>query len=346
MIRLLIACAVLLAGLLFAALELQRRWEQPLELPEQGYTFTVEAGETLRSVAMRLNRDDVVPYPQLLRAYGRWTGLDQQVKRGEYRITPPATIQSLLQLLRSGKVVQYQVTLPEGITLAQALDILAADPILENVIEGEYDPQLLELTAPQSLEGMFLPETYQFERGATDLSILRRAGAELQSVLASAWAERDSDLPYQTPYDALIMASIIERETGVAAERSEIAGVFIRRLRKGMRLQTDPTVIYGLGKEFDGNLRRADLLDQSNVYNTYRHNGLPPTPIALPGRAAIFAAVSPARGDTLFFVAKGDGSHVFSVTLDEHEEAVRAYQLQRRKDYRSSPARSAEQSVE
>jgi UPF0755 protein len=346
LIRLLLACAVLLGGLLLAALELQRRWEQPLELSDQGHTFTVEAGETLRSVAMRLHTDGVVPYPQLLRAYGRWTGLDQQVKRGEYRLLPPATIQSLLQLLRSGKVVQYQVTLPEGITLSQALTILAANPVLESVIEGELDPRLQALTAPQALEGMFLPETYQFERGATDLSILSRAADELQTVLASAWADRDSDLPYQTPYDALIMASIIERETGVAAERAEIAGVFVRRLQQRMRLQTDPTVIYGLGKEFDGNLRRADLLDESNVYNTYRHGGLPPTPIALPGRAAIYAAVAPAPGDTLYFVAKGDGSHVFSKTLDEHEEAVRQYQLQRRKDYRSSPGPSAEQASE
>ena len=159
----------------------------------------------------------------------------------------------------------------------------------------------------------------------------------MQEVLAQEWSQRDPGLPYESPYEALIMASIIERETGLPEEREQISGVFFRRLQKRMRLQTDPTVIYGLGAEFDGNLRRAHLQDDSNPYNTYRHRGLPPSPIALPGRAAIRAALHPAPGDSLYFVARGDGGHVFSTTLEAHERAVRKYQLQRRADYRSSP---------
>jgi UPF0755 protein len=159
------------------------------------------------------------------------------------------------------------------------------------------------------------------------------------AVLAEEWQHRSQPLPYESPYEALIMASIVERETGLPDERGEIAGVFVRRLQRNMRLQTDPTVIYGLGEEFDGNLRRVHLLDQSNPYNTYRHRGLPPTPIALPGRAAIHAALHPQEGKTLFFVARGDGGHYFSETLAEHERAVRKYQLQRREDYRSAPTR-------
>jgi UPF0755 protein len=155
--------------------------------------------------------------------------------------------------------------------------------------------------------------------------------------LQDEWAARDDGLPYETPYEALIMASIIEKETGLAEERGQIAGVFVRRLRRGMRLQTDPTIIYGLGESFDGNLTRKHLADPANPYNSYRHGGLPPTPIALPGRAAIHAALHPEPGDALFFVARGDGGHVFSASLAEHEEAVRKYQLRRRRDYRSSP---------
>ena len=162
----------------------------------------------------------------------------------------------------------------------------------------------------------------------------------MASVLQEEWQQRDSNLPYETPYEALIMASIIERETGLEAERGEISGVFVRRLQRGMLLQTDPTVIYGLGSSFDGNLRRKHLSEESNPYNTYRHPGLPPTPIALPGRAAIHAALHPQSGSSLYFVARGDGGHVFSDTLAEHNRAVRAYQLQRRKNYRSSPGAS------
>ncbi|WP_269473252.1 endolytic transglycosylase MltG [Kineobactrum salinum] len=187
------------------------------------------------------------------------------------------------------------------------------------------------------MEGLFLPETYRFERGTSDLDILARAHRAMLAALTEEWELRAPDLPYETPYEALIMASIIERETGVPDERQQIAGVFVRRLQRGMRLQTDPTTIYGLGTAFDGNLVRSHLRDGDNIYNTYRHHGLPPTPIALPGRAALHAALQPAEGDSLYFVARGDGSHEFNSTLEGHERAVRKYQLERRENYRSRP---------
>ena len=248
-----------------------------------------------------------------------------------------------MRQLVDGDVVTYQVTIPEGLTLAQALAVLAKNPVLTPELEGARDHRLIDIAqGAATAEGLFLPETYRFERGDTDWQIMQRAHAALQRTLEAAWANRAAGLPYETPYEALVMASIVERETGVPAERREIAGVFVRRLMKNMRLQTDPTVIYGLGEGFDGNLRRSHLRDDSNPYNTYRHKGLPPTPIALPGRAAIEAAMHPLPGETLFFVARGDGSHQFSITLEAHEEAVRKYQLSRRSDYRSSPPPSSD----
>ena len=243
-----------------------------------------------------------------------------------------------MELLASGRVIQYQVTLPEGITVAQALAILRRESDLEVDLSGADDPRLLALAEPFGhLEGLFFPDTYHYARGASDWQILQRAHDAMLDILEVEWQQRADGLPYETAYQALIMASIIERETGLPEEREQIAGVFVRRLQQGMRLQTDPTVIYGVGDEFDGNLRRAHLQDEGNAYNTYRHGGLPPSPIALPGRAAIRAALHPAQGSALFFVARGDGGHVFSDTLAEHEAAVRRYQLQRRQDYRSSP---------
>lgn len=336
--RLLLLFLLLVLGSILAVQELERRWRAPLLLPADGVVLVVAQGESLRAVANRLYEDGVLPYPNLLVAYGRWTGIDQQIKHGEYLLAHPLDPNALLELLRSGKVIQYQVTLPEGVTLAQALDILAEQSDLEKVLEGPGDERIQEMVTPYSHpEGLFFPDTYHYVRHATDLELLRRANEKMLSVLEEEWQGRAEGLPYESPYEALIMASIIERETGLPEERQEISGVFARRMSLGMRLQTDPTVIYGIGPEFDGNLRRTHLADEGNPYNTYRLTGLPPTPIALPGRAAIHAALHPAEGTTLFFVARGDGGHVFSTTLGEHEAAVRKYQLQRRKNYRSSP---------
>lgn len=335
-LRVVLPLAVLAA--LLTGLELQRRWEAPLQLPEQGHILTVTKGDSLRGVAARLHREGVLPHPELLVAYGRLSGLDASIRRGEYLLAPGTVPRGLLEQLVAGRVLQYHVTLPEGITVAQALALLDSDPVLGQQLEGSDDPRLLQLVAPyESVEGLFLPETYRFERGDSDLDILTWAHRSMLAALAEEWEQRAPDLPYENPYEALIMASIIERETGVPGERQQIAGVFVRRLELGMRLQTDPSTIYGLGTAFDGNLVRSHLRDGDNVYNTYRHHGLPPTPIALPGRAALHAALQPAAGDSLYFVARGDGSHEFNSTLEGHKRAVRKYQLERREDYRSRP---------
>lgn len=340
MMRRLLALLVLVClGAGIAALEVRNRWEAPLAIPEEGFTLIVAGGDTLRTVAAQMHEAGVLAEPLLLRLYGRWTGLDQQVKQGEYLLPHGTTAHGALYLMQRGEVVQYKVTLPEGITLARAIEILNSQEHLQAVLSGAEDPRLLAMAAPHDHpEGLFFPDSYQYTRGESDLDILTRAHAAMQSILAEEWNAREESLPYENAYEALIMASIIERETGLPAERGQIAGVFVRRLNKGMLLQTDPTIIYGLGAEFDGNLRRSHLRDSANPYNTYRHKGLPPTPIALPGRAAIHAALHPEEGKALYFVARGDGGHVFSATLAEHNRAVRKYQLQRRKDYRSTPA--------
>ncbi len=339
--RVLLALGLLLVLGLGLWAELQDRWQRPLGIPPEGYRLVVAEGESLSAVARGLADAGIVHYPRLLRAYGRWSGLDQQIKRGEYRLAPGIDAEQLLRLLQEGRVIQYQVTLPEGITVARALQLLRAHGSLATELSGPEDPRLTALAEPHaSIEGLLFPDSYRFERGASDWQILQRARRAMQSVLEEEWAQRDPGLPYETPYEALIMASIIERETGLPEERPVIAGVFVRRLERNMRLQTDPTVIYGLGPEFDGNLTRAHLRDQANPYNSYRHRGLPPTPIALPGRAAIRAALHPEPGDALYFVARGDGGHVFTATLEAHQQAVRKYQLQRRADYRSTPEES------
>jgi UPF0755 protein len=236
------------------------------------------------------------------------------------------------------------VTLPEGITLADAIEILHRESTLTKTPFDELSIALLAMTGREdSAEGLFLPETWSYTRGDSDLDILQRSHLALNELLTSLWEQRSEGLVLSSPYAALTLASIVEKETGVAGERMQIAGVFLRRLERGMRLQTDPTVIYGLGDDYDGDLKRRHLRDTTNPYNTYAIHGLPPTPIALPGEAALRAVFSPADGEALYFVAKGDGSHAFSATLKEHEDNVRRYQLTRRADYRSSPDISNEQ---
>lgn len=337
---------VLLFAVLCAATvgEVRHRWAAPLSIPDQGFSLLVEQGDSLRKAVEKLHNAGVLAHPHLVILYGRWTGLDQQIKRGEYLLPPLSTAESVLMQLHNGDVVQYRVTLPEGITLAMAIDILAGQQQLTHTLSGPQDAKILELIAPESHpEGWFFPDTYSYSRGDTDMSILERAHASMRRVLAEEWERRAAPLPYETPYEALIMASIVERETGVPEEREQISGVFSRRLQLGMLLQTDPTVVYGLGDAFDGNLRRRHLTEDSNPYNTYRIAGLPPTPIALPGRAAIYATLHPDSEKALYFVARGDGGHAFSETLAEHNRAVREYQLQRRKDYRSAPKPSADE---
>ncbi len=335
------AGVVLLSVLLVGAFWLHRWWHSPLAIPDDGLLIQVAPGDTLGKLSDRLAQRGVLSHRQLLNAFGRFSGADQRIRQGEYRVPAGANIPQLLSLLQSDETVRYLVTLPEGIRLGEALDLLQQTEGLTALLSGSEDERLAALIdGYPSTEGFFLPETYQYERGATDLQMLTEAHRLMEEALERAWSLRDPGLPYENPYELLIMASIIEKETGVAAERPMIGGVFTRRLKQGMRLQTDPTVIYGLGETFDGDLRRQHLLDESNLYNSYRHDGLPPGPIALPGREALMAAAQPATGDSLYFVARGDGSHEFSATLADHEAAVRRFQLNRRSDYRSSPEAS------
>ncbi|MNZ48707.1 putative aminodeoxychorismate lyase [compost metagenome] len=227
----------------------------------------------------------------------------------------------------------------EGWTFHQVRELLSRQPKIEQTLAGLSDAEVMARLGQPGVfpEGRFFPDTYKYVRGTRDIDILRQAYQRMEGILVEEWGERASNLPYKEPYQALIMASLVEKETGVPGERAEIAGVFIRRLQKSMLLQTDPTVIYGMGQRYNGRITRADLREPT-PYNTYVTPGLPPTPIALPGREAIHAALNPADGQSLYFVARGDGSHVFSDNLDDHNKAVQEYQLKRRPDYRSSPA--------
>ncbi len=331
---LLFTCLVVLAGA--CTYTLWQWWSTPVDAP--GGVLQVDSGSTLSGVAAELAGASALEWPKLWVLVARLRGEDSRIQRGEYLLDDPRSPAQLLDMLVSGQVLQYSVTLPEGLSLAEALSVLQEQDAIKPLLDGWRDPRLLELIQPYTEpEGLFFPDTYVYTRGQSDLEILSQAHQRMRKVLDAAWAERDVGLPYQTPYEALVMASIVEKETGVPDERERIAGVFVRRLQQNMRLQTDPTVIYGLGENYNGNLRRRHLTDSSNLFNTYRHNGLPPTPIALPGKAAILASVHPADGTELFFVARGDGSHQFSATIEEHTRAVRQYQLRRREDYRSSP---------
>jgi UPF0755 protein len=337
--------AALIIAIVFwaAAFEFENYLRRPLPI-EAVEELEIPRGGNLGQVARELAARGALERPHWLLAYARISGRGHRIQAGEYLIGPGTTPLDLLQMLEIGRVRTYAVTLVEGWTLAQVRAQLAGNERLRRELDGVDDDRLLlalgvDAAPGRHPEGQFFPDTYVFSGRTSDRDVLLQAYRRMQEVLAEEWGARAPGLPYDSPYEALIMASIIERETGVAEERPDIAGVFVRRLRLDMLLQTDPTVIYGMGGQYDGNLRRRDLVDAANPYNTYARRGLPPTPIALPGRAAIHAALNPAAGTTLFFVARGDGSHHFSTTLEEHVRAVKKYQLeQRRADYRSSPA--------
>jgi UPF0755 protein len=304
----------------------------PLDLPGDGLIYTVPSGAGTQSIARDLQRMGVLREPLYFRLLVRETKQGRNLRAGEYRLEPGLTPHGLIELLVSGKSVGYSLTLVEGWSFKQFRAALAADPVLIQTLDDVSDDELMKRLGLDGLhpEGQFFPDTYRFPRGTEDLDVLRRAHRRMQDVLQKVWAERDEDLPINTPYEAQILASIIEKETGAAEERRQIAGVFVRRLRLGMRLQTDPTVIYGMGDRFDGNIRRKDL-SEDTPYNTYVRTGLPPTPICMPGEAALRAAVDPADGKALYFVARGDGTHQFSDSLKAHNAAVRRYQLKRGK---------------
>jgi len=337
---LLLEAGLLLAGLLLlASAWLQRQaLEQSLQLSAD-YLIEVPAGATPGGMLNQLESEQVLGDAFWLRQYWRFNLADTSLHSGEYRLVKGMTALEMLDLWQRAEVVQYSVALIEGWSFRQLRAALAQQEKLEQSLAGLSDQEVMEAVGwPQAHpEGWFFPDTYRYVRGMRDVDLLKQAANRQQQVLEEEWQGRAADLPYSDPYQALIMASLIEKETGVGSEREEIAGVFVRRLRLKMLLQTDPTVIYGLGERYKGNLTRANLREPS-AYNTYMNPGLPPTPIALAGREAIHAALHPAAGKSLYFVARGDGSHAFSATLAEHNKAVREYQLKRRADYRSSPA--------
>ena len=328
---------VLLAGLAWMGLN----WyaEQSLrENPDEVLEFTIRPGDSLIRVASRLSDAGWLEYPQVIRLLAR---IDDNVAggihAGDYLIPGSINKHELLQMFVSGDVRYYDVVLVEGSTVDEALQTLNEHEKLSQPLdEDAFQGLLAELGIEGNPEGQFYPDTYFFESGDTVESVLRRANVRMSSVLAEEWEARSKSLPYKTPYEALIMASLIEKETGAGWERPEISGVFVRRLGKRMRLQTDPTVIYGMGDRYQGRLSRR-MLREDTPYNTYTRHGLPPTPIALVGREAINAALNPKGGKALYFVARGDGTHHFSETLAEHNRAVRKYQIvERREDYRST----------
>ena len=328
--------AALLVG--FSAWKLDSALKQPLKLPQE-QLLDVPAGATPTGTFNRLEADGVLDDAFWLRLYWRFNLEGQPLHSGEYRMSPGLTAEGLIGLWQRGEVVQYSLTLVEGWNFRQVRTALAKHEKIVQTLAGLTDSEVMDKLGHPGVfpEGRFFPDTYRFVRGMTDVEFLKKAYNRLDDVLAQEWSRRAADAPYTDPYQALIMASLVEKETGVPQERGQIAGVFVRRLKIGMLLQTDPTVIYGLGERYNGKLTRAHL-KEANPYNTYMVAGLPPTPIAMVGREAIHAALNPVPGSSLYFVARGDGSHIFSDNLDAHNAAVREFQLKRRADYRSSPA--------
>ncbi len=314
-------------------MEFKQFSETPLSIAQpKGITYEIEPGTSLGLVARDLGQQGVISNALLFRLLARRHDLAGKIKAGEFELSQGMLPLDLLNLFVSGKVVQHALTLVEGWSFKQVMAAIRANKILKQTLEGLDDKLIMErLGYPdQHPEGRFLADTYHFPAGTTDLAFLQRAYQALSKVLESEWLKREEKLPLKQPYDALILASIVEKETGKASERPTIAGVFIRRIRKGMKMQTDPTVIYGMGDRYKGNIRRRDLTEDT-PYNTYVHRGLTPTPISMPGLDSIRAVLHPEKGKALYFVAKGDGSgaHYFSSTLREHNNAVRKYQLKR-----------------
>lgn len=325
---LLIPAAVIVLGIAFLVgmrIYLERWAEQPLSIT-QDTVFVVAPAMTFSAVADRLVEAGVVDR-RLFALRARQRGLQASVQSGEYLITAALTPDTLLDRLTLGDVVAHRYLIVEGSTCEVVLERLAADDRLSFDLAGVAPEDLMvRLGLPAgNAEGRFFPDTYLFRRGDKASGLLLRAKSKMDTVLSELWSERSSRVSFEAPYEALILASIIEKETGFQPDRARIAGVFVRRLARSMRLQSDPTVIYGLGDEFDGNLTRR-MLKKDGPYNTYRRPGLPPTPIALPGRAAIEAALNPDDAEDLYFVARGDGTSQFSRTLQEHNEAVARYQ--------------------
>lgn len=340
--RKLIHRAFLVYGTLFAAFlgiavgaiawDLTRFLNRPLPVTEPKL-LQVAPGSTFTSLSRQWVNEGVIRWPhhaRYLQLYARLSRKDVRLQVGEYNVLPGMTGRGLVDGLISGRVYQHRLTVIEGWTFAQMMRAIAGEKRLKRVLTDYSAATVMQaLGRPgEHPEGRFYPDTYNFTSSMSDVEFLRRAYDNMSRILEQEWAGRAGDVPLNSPYEALILASIVEKETGKEHERGQIAGVFARRLKLGMLLQTDPTVIYGMGSAYAGNIRREDLL-RDTPYNTYTRAGLPPTPICLPGRAAIHAAVQPAPGEAIYFVSRGDGTHEFSATIEQHNNAVRKYQLKR-----------------
>lgn len=326
---LLVALLALAGALGWGWHALMRFSSAPMQIAAAGQNIDIARGTSFKEIVKELRHrrlTHAAPFAwRLLAMRMHVTG---RLHAGEYALPPGITPRRLLQDMADGKVLQHDFTIVDGWTFHQMLALLQRAPELKHDTVGMSDATIMQrLGAPgQSPEGWFLPETYAYVKGDSDLDVLRRAYRAMKKTLAEQWSQRAQGLPLATPYDALILASIVEKETGRADERARVAGVFVRRLEKHMLLQTDPSVIYGMGANYHGDIRKVDLTTDT-PYNTYMHPGLPPTPIALPGKPAIQAALHPASGSALYFVARGDGTHVFSDTLQEQNRNVDCYQL-------------------
>jgi UPF0755 protein len=331
----LFALLLLIGGAYFtwawAEQQAQQIAQQPLQLTQADEIIAIEQGSNARQLLKQFVTQGWISDHGLLRYYFRFFPEQALLQAGHYRLHNGMSLRDALMRIVGGEIVQQEVRFIEGWTFRDVRRALAQAPLLQHKLSSLSDTEVMNALGVDVAhpEGQFFPASYRYTEKVSDLDVLKIAHQRLQDELQAVWSSRLQSLPYQTPYDALIMASLVEKETGYAPDRPQIAGVFVRRLDKRMRLQTDPAVIYGLGEKFDGNLRKIDLQTDS-PYNTYTRAGLPPTPIALVGRDALKAAVQPAGGDSLYFVARGDGSSVFSSTLEQHNIAVRRYQLKRK----------------
>jgi UPF0755 protein len=336
-----VLAVLILGGLVLAAVYLsqyQTFRNSQLKVPVAGRIYEVSPGTSLNRLAHDLHQEAIIAHPLFFILLGRELDVARRLQAGQYRLDPTMTPQALLETLARGAVVQHTLTLIEGQTFREILELVNASDELTHTLQDLDAAGVMAALGygDEHPEGRFLPDTYHFPLETSDREFLQRAYRAMTDLLAAEWADREADLPLESPYEALILASIVEKETGLTAERPLIAGVFISRLERGMRLQTDPTVIYGMGERFDGNIRARDLRADT-PYNTYTRDGLPPTPIAMPGTDAIRAVLHPDKRGYLYFVARGKGAHYFSRTLEEHNRAVQKFQLGKKNIKLSEP---------
>ncbi len=322
--------AVLFLIISIVSMVLWLEYEQVLTDPVisgKSKLIEIKKGDSFNKITDKLIQQNIAIKPLWFKLIAYQKKVSNKLKTGEYELQAGLTMPDILSKLVEGKSLQYSITFPEGWSFKQILQEIKNNPHIKHTLErNDYKSIMMKLSSDyEHPEGVFFPDTYFFEKNATDLSLLQKSHMKMLSVLNTEWEKREKGLPLENAYQALILASIVEKETGAAEEREKIAGVFTRRLETGMLLQTDPTVIYGMGDEYKGNIRYKDLR-KPTPYNTYVIKGLPPTPIAMPGKEAIYAALHPAKGNSVYFVAKGNGTHIFSETLREHNNAVNKYQ--------------------